>query len=113
MSTSRFRTLDEFWPYYVRAHSKPGTRWLHFIGNTNLFIWLFVAVLRLNIWIVAWAVVSSYAFAWVGHFFVEHNIPATFRYPVKAGLCDMIMYYKMWRGVMDEEIRQYIPDRSE
>lgn len=68
--------------------------------------------MQLNIWVVVWAIMSSYAFAWIGHFFVEHNIPATFRYPVKAGLCDMIMYYKMWRGVMDEEIRMYIPDRS-
>ncbi len=112
MKNQYFRALQEFWPYYVRAHSKPGTRWLHFVGNTNLFIWLLVALLRRDPWIVLWAVVSSYAFAWVGHFFVEHNIPATFRYPVQAALCDMLMYYKMWRGEMDAEVRKYVADQS-
>jgi hypothetical protein len=27
------------------------------------------------------ALIQGYAFAWVGHFFFEHNKPATFRYP--------------------------------
>jgi hypothetical protein len=108
MNNQRFRTLEEFWPYYVREHSAAGTRRLHFIGNTNLLVWLVVALLRWNLWIVLWAVVSSYALAWIGHFFVERNIPATFRYPLKAALCDMIMYYKMWRGEMDAEVMKYV-----
>jgi hypothetical protein len=58
--------------------------------------------------LVLWAVISSYALAWIGHFVVERNVPATFRYPVKAGLCDMIMYYKMWQGTMDAEVRQCV-----
>lgn len=107
MSEPRFRALEAFWPYYVRAHSKPGTRWLHFVGNTNLFFWLGVALWQQNLWLVGWAVLSSYAFAWVGHFFVERNIPATFRYPVQAALCDLWMYYKMWRGEMDAEVEKY------
>ncbi len=101
-------SLYEFWPFYVRAHSRLGTRWLHFIGNTNLFIWLFFAILNRSIVIVAGGVVSSYALAWIGHFFVEQNIPATFRFPLKAAICDMVMYYKMWRGEMNDEVRKYV-----
>jgi len=108
MNYQQFRTLEEFWPYYVREHSRAGTRQLHFIGNTNLFIWLAVALFTRNARILLWAVVSSYAIAWIGHFFVERNIPATFRYPFKAALCDMIMYVKMWRGEMDVEVRKYV-----
>jgi len=108
MLKNQFHALQEFWPYYVREHSKAGTRRLHFIGNTNLFFWLLLALLRLDLWIVLWAVISSYALAWIGHFFVERNIPATFRYPLQAALCDMYMYYKMWRGEMDAEVGKYV-----
>ena len=100
-------SVHEFWPYYVREHSRLGTRWLHFIGNTNLFFWLFLAIFYRSIVILAIAILSSYAFAWIGHFFVERNIPATFRYPLKAAICDMIMYYKMWRGEMHAEVEKH------
>lgn len=100
-------SLQEFWPYYVREHSQAGTRWLHFIGNTNLLIWLIVAIINWSLIYMAIAIVSSYVIAWVGHFFVEKNIPATFRYPLKAAICDMVMYYKMWRGEMNIEVEKY------
>lgn len=107
MQPTRYRTLAEFWPHYVREHRHPGTRWLHFVGNTNLCCWLLLALIRRDLRLVLWAVVSSYGFAWVGHFGVEHNIPATFRYPLMAGVCDLIMYLKMWRGTMDVEVAKY------
>jgi len=97
----------EFWPYYVREHSRSGTRWLHFIGNTNLFFWLLLAIFYQSLLILAIAVISSYTFAWMGHFFVERNIPATLRFPLKAAICDMIMYYKTWRGEMNMEVEKY------
>lgn len=100
-------SLQEFWPYYVREHSRLGTRRLHFIGNTNLFVWLFLAVYCRSIGHILIAVVSSYTLAWIGHFFVERNIPATFRYPLKAAICDMVMYYKMWKGEMNAEVEKY------
>jgi hypothetical protein len=104
---TEYRSIEEFWPYYVREHSQPLTRWLHFIGNTNLFFWLASALVRRRPILLAVAVVSSYAIAWIGHFFVERNRPATFHYPVLAALCDMRMYYLMWLGKMDAEVALY------
>ena len=68
-------SLKEFWPYYVREHRQSGTRWLHFIGNTNLFIWLILALLRWSWTYIVIAIVSSYMLAWIGHFFFEHIDP--------------------------------------
>jgi hypothetical protein len=102
-----YRSLDEFWPDYVRAHRHPLTRRLHFIGTTNLLVWLCAAALRRSPGLLALAVASSYAFAWIGHFFVERNIPLTFRHPLEAGLCDLRMYVKTWQGTMQAEVDQY------
>jgi hypothetical protein len=43
-------------------------------------------------------VVGAYAFAWVGHFKVEHNRPATFTYPVWSLMSDFRMWGHMARG---------------
>jgi hypothetical protein len=107
MQPTTFRSLHDFWPYYVREHSRPVTRWLHFVGNTNLLVWLVLALLRRDARLVLVAVITSYGLAWIGHFGFERNIPATFRYPVKAGVCDMLMYLKMWQGTMDAEVARY------
>ena len=42
--------------------------------------------------------VAAYAFAWVGHFRIEGNRPATFQYPVWSFLCDFRMWSHMARG---------------
>jgi hypothetical protein len=110
MPQPRFRTLDEFWPYYVGEHRQPLTRTLHFIGNTNLLVWLLLAMMRRSFRMVMLGIVTSYAFAWFGHFVIERNRPATFDYPILSALADMRMYAKMWRGEMDAEVEKYAPE---
>lgn len=43
-------------------------------------------------------VVMAYAFAWVGHFKIEHNRPATFTYPLWSLAGDLRMWGEMVRG---------------
>jgi hypothetical protein len=105
--------VDDFWPYYVNEHSDPINRRLHFIGNTNLLFWLVLGLLRRSPWLLVFAVASSYAIAWVGHFVFERNIPATFRYPVLAGVCDLLMYHKTLRGEMDAEVVKYVASQTQ
>ena len=107
MSEQKYRTLEEFWPFYVQEHTKPVTRWLHFIGTSFIFVWLAAAVARRDPRLIVMSVVSPYAFAWAGHFFVEHNRPATFKYPLKSLLSDFVMYGKIWQGKMDQEVARY------
>lgn len=107
MSEKKYETLQEFWPFYVQEHKKPVTRWLHFAGTSLIFVWLGLMVARRDPKLLFMAVVSPYAFAWFGHFFVEHNRPATFKYPVKSLLSDFVMYGKMWQGRMGQEVARY------
>ncbi len=49
MSKDRIRSFTDFWPYYVRAHSRKETRILHGIGSV-LALAAVVAGVMLNRW---------------------------------------------------------------
>jgi hypothetical protein len=51
-----------------------------------------------NLLLILLALVQGYAFAWVGHFFFEHNRPATFKYPFFSFLGDWRMWWDILRG---------------
>ncbi len=85
------QTFAEFWPFYLNEHKKPLTRALHF-GGTSLSIVLILSALALRRpLLIVPAVLCGYAFAWAGHFFVEHNKPATFKHPVWSFAADLRM----------------------
>ena len=100
------RTFAEFWPYYVRAHSRPRTRVLHAVGSTLALVCVALAFL-VNAWFAVAAPVIGYAFAWYGHFFVEHNRPATFGHPFYSLAADYVMVWKMLTGQMAREAARH------
>src|SRR5262245_5046478 len=100
----RINTFEEFWPYYVREHSTAGCRLLHFIGSTLGVICLVSTFITGNLWLIPLGLALGYGFAWTGHFFVEHNKPATFQYPLWSFRADWRMWRIMLLGRMCEEI---------
>lgn len=89
------RSFAEFYPLYLAEHRQPLNRWLHFTGSTLALVCLFFLVFTGNPWWLLAAVVCGYAFAWVGHFFVEHNRPATFKRPLLSLMGDWVMWWQM------------------
>ncbi len=83
------QTLDAFYPYYLSEHSHLLTRRLHVVGTLLGFILMLIAVVLQVWWLLAVALLQGYALAWVGHFFFEHNKPATFEYPRLSFLADL------------------------
>ena len=102
-----FRSFDEFWPYYVRAHSKPRTRLLHAAGSA-LAVILFGAAFRTSLWLLIAVPVVGYGFAWFSHFFVERNRPATFHNPFYSLYADYHMLFLMMAGRMEDELAKYV-----
>ena len=106
MSTlRRFASYDEFWPFYLREHSQPATRMLHFIG-TNLALIAVAAGILVSRWWLAAAPLAGYLFAWAGHLVVERNRPATFQYPWWSLRGDFRLWRCMWLGRIGEELRR-------
>lgn len=103
-------SFAEFWPHYVRAHSRPRTRILHAIGSTLALACIVLAIV-VSPWFLLAAPLIGYAFAWYGHFFVEHNKPATFGHPFYSLAADYVMVFKMITGRMDAEVQRHISSR--
>lgn len=93
-----FSTFDEFYPYYLQEHRRLGTRVSHFIGTSLFFIWLISAVIYLAPLHVLYGAITAYFFAWVGHFFIEKNKPATFKYPLWSLRGDFKLYFQIIAG---------------
>lgn len=100
------RTYRGFWAYYVGKHQRPLTRLLHLVGTTGAVLCVLAAVLSDQAWLLLGAPVVSYGLAWIGHFVVENNAPATFRYPLRSLVADFHMYGLMCAGRMDDEVRR-------
>lgn len=94
----RYRTFKEFYPFYLNEHRNPICRRLHFFASTLIVVLLLIAVIQ-GSWHLLWFIpLIGYGFAWVGHFFFEHNRPATFKYPLFSLLGDWVMFRDMLIG---------------
>lgn len=106
MTDAELKSFQEFWPYYVREHARPGTRILHAAGTLTSTA-LVAALLATGRW--RWlplALVPGYTAAWIGHFFIEHNRPATFRHPLWSLAADYKMVALMLAGRMGREVER-------
>ena len=84
-------TYDEFWIRYLRAHARPSTRAIHYIGSLLALVVLALASARQDWrWLVA-APVLGYGCAWIAHFGIEHNRPETFGHPFWSVASDFRM----------------------
>ena len=101
MNEREFRSFAEFWPYYRSEHSKSATRVLHGVGILAA-IGSMVLVLAIGKWwLFPLALVPGYGLAWVGHFFIEKNRPATFAHPLWSFLGDWKMLALMLTGRLE------------
>ena len=91
-----YATFSEFYPFYLSEHANPTCRRLHFVG-TSLVIGCIV-VEQGGRGAEAAAPIAGYGLAWVGHFYFEHNRPATFAHPFYSLMGDWVMYRDMLTG---------------
>lgn len=96
----------EFWPYYLRAHSRAGTRRLHYLGTALGTIALVAAVARRDWRFVPLALAAGYAPAWIGHLGIERNRPATFGHPMWSFISDCRMAGLALSGRLGRELRR-------
>jgi hypothetical protein len=97
-SQGRFRTFADFYPFYLSEHSHPVCRRLHFVGTVLVLACLVAAAITGAAWWLLAAPLAGYGFAWIGHFFFEHNRPATFSHPWYSLAGDLVLFRDMLSG---------------
>lgn len=86
-----FKSFEEFYPYYLSEHSNRVCRALHYSGSVLVIACLGYSLLFSKYALLWLLPVIGYGFAWIGHFFFEHNKPATFKYPLYSFVGDWVM----------------------
>ncbi|KAI9307135.1 hypothetical protein BJ944DRAFT_158611 [Cunninghamella echinulata] len=93
-----FKSFDSFYPYYLSEHCNRANRRLHLFGTTNAIILFISAILKKNKKLILLGFFQGYFFAWIGHFLLEKNKPATFKYPLYSLRGDFKMWYEVASG---------------
>ena len=96
-----FHNFAEFYPFYLSQHANRTCRRLHFVGTTLALVIALSAIYFKEWWLIALAILQGYGWAWVGHYFHEHNRPATFTHPLYSFIGD----WRMWFDVITGRIK--------
>ena len=97
----RYTTFEQFYPFYLSQHTNRTCRRLHVVGTTLMTLYGLNALFDGHLLALLWMPVIGYGFAWVGHYFYEHNRPATFQYPWFSLMGD----FAMTRDVLTGKLR--------
>lgn len=108
MSEKPISAFEEFWPFYLREHSRASTRALHFAGTTVTLIVIVSAIVSGQPRWILFALVPGYGLAWFSHFFIEKNRPASFKYPLWSLAADFKMWSLMLTGRIRREVERHV-----
>ena len=77
---------------------------LHYIGSTLALLILVYSVVSANYFGILGGLLVGYGFAWTGHFFFEHNRPATFQHPLWSLMGDWVMLKDFLSGKFRDSV---------
>lgn len=100
-------SYEEFWPFYLGQHSKPLTRAFHYAATLGWIAVCLYALWSENWWALLLAPPVLYGCAWYSHFFIEHNMPATFTYPGWSLISDFKMFSLAAIGRIGPELEKH------
>jgi hypothetical protein len=110
MSQEQYNSFSEFWPHYVAEHSRRSTRVLHLIGTAIALGCVAYFIIVGKWWLFPLALIPGYGAAWIAHFFIEKNKPATFQHPLWSFMGDYKMIWMMLTSRMSDEVKRALKD---
>ena len=101
------KNYNEFYRFYLTEHRNIASRRLHAAGSSIGLYFFSKAIRKRQTKYALYGLVSGYACAWVGHFFFEHNKPASFKQPLYSFISDWRMLSDIARGRLSLIDRQF------
>lgn len=98
---------EEFWPRYLRQHSRAATRRVHVLGTTAGLLLLLGGIANLDWRLAAAGVLVGYGGAWLSHAFIERNRPETFSHPLWSLFSDLRMTWLYLSGGLRREMARH------
>lgn len=108
-----YQTFRDFYPFYLSQHSNRTCRYLHVVGSSLALVLAGYAFWSAQWWLLLPALGVGYAFAWVGHFWFEKNVPATFTYPLYSFMGDWVMLWHTVTGQSGKYLGQAKAGKAE
>ncbi len=102
MSSKKYNSFKEFYPFYLAEHSNKICRLLHVVGSSLVILVLISSLVTQSYLMLLSLPIIGYGFAWVGHYFFEKNIPATFTYPLYSFIGDWVMWWQFFTGKLNK-----------
>ncbi len=106
MSSERIQSYAEFWPFYLGEHRSAASRALHYLGTSAAVGAVLTAAFTGQRRWLAIAPLLGYGPAWIGHFKIEQNKPASFKYPLWSFISDFKMLRMALRCELGDELRR-------
>ena len=97
---------SDFWPIYLREHSRPATRYVHYAGTTAGIACMVLALVFRNPWFLPLGIFVAYGAAWIAHGAIEKNKPATWQYFAWSLASDFRMLGFAITGRLGAELRR-------
>jgi hypothetical protein len=73
MSPYDVQTFEDFWPHYVRLHTRPETQWLHALASASCLTLLVAGVATRQPLLLVLAPLADYLIAQASHRLFESN----------------------------------------
>jgi hypothetical protein len=96
----------EFWPRYVRAHSRLGTQRVHLAATLTAASWSIGALASGEFLLILLAPLLAYSIAIPSHFLIEGNRPTVTGHPLWSAMADMHMCALLLAGRMGTEVQR-------
>lgn len=98
------RTFEEFWPHYVRMHTRRETHVLHAAGTIAFATLVVLAIGRRNPLLLAAAPLADYALAQTSHRLFERNATKPWKHHAWHARAELRMLRLVVTGRMMREV---------
>ncbi|MET1025833.1 MAG: DUF962 domain-containing protein [Dongiaceae bacterium] len=96
-------SFSEFWPHYLRAHQRPGTRACHYMASVLGMSSSLAAAVIGEVLFAVGGIAGAYCLAIGSHWFIEHNKPLIAVNPLYGAMADVKMCWLAATGGLRRE----------